>query len=142
MKKVSFFMTLLAAIALLAVGCETPEPLPGEGDGTEQTPEGDNQNPDGDEDGKEDGKEDGDDPVQPQANFAISVGEITGSCATVSVEPKDGSMAYYYDVIERTEYEKYSDPKQLVEEIVADIKSYIEIMKEYGETLTFNVLLT
>lgn len=145
MKKVSFFMTLLAAVALLAVGCETPEPLPGEGDGTEQTPEGDNQNPDGDEgkeDGKEEGKEDGDDPVQPQANFAISVGEITGSCATVSVEPKDGSMAYYYDVIERAEYEKYSDPKQLVEEIVADIKSYIEIMKEYGETLTFNDFLS
>ena len=149
MKKVSFFMTLLAAIALLAVGCETPEPLPGEGDGTEQTPEGDNQNPDGDEgkedgkeEGKEDGKEDGDDPVQPQANFAISVGEITGSCATVSVEPKDGSMAYYYDVIERAEYEKYSDPKQLIEEIVADIKSYIEIMKEYGETLTFNDFLS
>ncbi|MBQ5753255.1 MAG: hypothetical protein IIV91_03505 [Alistipes sp.] len=113
MKKVSFFMMLLAAIALMTTGCEpTPTPDGGNDDQTGQTP-------------------DGDDVIDPTPikNFAFSVSDITGSCAKVEVKPNIANT-YYFDIIERAEYEQYDDPKVLIEEIIADIEETILIYQE------------
>ncbi len=125
MKKVRFFMSLLAAVALLAtVGCEpVPTPDGGEGDGTEQTPgEGNGGNVDID--------------PTPAQNFAITVSEITGSCAKVEVTPATRSP-YYFDVIEREEYNSYSDPMLLLFEIIDEMEEVIELFETiYGETIS------
>ena len=131
MKKVRFFMSLLAAVALLAtVGCEpVPTPDGGEGDGTEQTPgEGDGGNVDID--------------PTPAQNFAITVSEITGSCAKVEVTPAIMST-YYFDVVECAEYNSYADPMIFINEIIAEIEEILELYEALlGEQLSLKEFLS
>ena len=63
--------------------------------------------------------------------FAVTVSDITSSGATVAVAPSN-SDTYYFDVIEKSVLDQYTDKKDFATEMVAEIKDYYE---SYGYTL-------
>lgn len=69
----------------------------------------------------------------PDAKFEISVSDITGSCATVSVSSSE-VLDFYFDVIELDEYLTYSSDKEFVDGIVADLKETAELLSDLGIT--------
>ena len=57
--------------------------------------------------------------------FAVTVSDITSSGATVAVAPSN-SDTYYFDVIEKSVLDQYTDKKDFATEMVAEIKDYYE----------------
>ena len=117
MKAKNIFLAALTAFALVMSGC-------GKGD------EGNNLNPGGGNGGGSTSSK----------NFTISVSDITASCVNVTVSPKNNVNSFYFDVIECSEYDSYSDPQVLMEEYIAELQQLVEEWADYG--LTFEDMLS
>lgn len=96
MKLRSLLMMMLAAFALTFAACD------GADDGTKETPGG------------------GD------SAFALTVSDITASSATVSVVPLDATVTYYFDVVEKSAFDRYSDAQAFATDYIAALKEDIE----------------
>lgn len=122
MKVKNLLLMALAAFSLTFAACEpTEEPVVD--DGTEEVPGGDDTTPDDPDDGTEE-------PVE--VVFTVSVTDITTNSATVSVTPSDATVTYYFDLIEKSVFDKYGDASVLLEEVIADLQGY----ESYGYSLT------
>lgn len=117
MKAKQILFALLAAFALVMAGCSDSN-------------NSGNDNPGGNNPGGNTGGGN----TTTEQNFTIAVDQITASCANVTVTPKK-SGTYYFDVIEKSEYDSYADPKVLIEEYIDEFNQLIEEYADLGLTL-------
>lgn len=122
MKLRNLLMMMLAVFSLTFAACDGTDEVVVD-DGTEQP-------------GGEDPTDEPDDPIY-GAEFTITVSDITPVGALVSVVPVDAAATYYFDVIEKSFYDEYSDKLQFAEETVAEVS---ELVGAFG--LTFQDMLT
>ena len=81
----------------------------------------------------ENGNGGGNDDVVSNNTFNISVSDITANSAQVSVTPSNNDT-YYFDVIDKSILDQYSDKKAFAAELVSELTAYLE---SYGIPLEY-----
>ena len=79
-------------------------------------------------------------PGKKSCTFEISVTDVKGVSATVTVTPSDTSVYYYYDVLQASIYEQYGKDS-VVSAIIGNMQYYIDMYAQYGMKLTMADLL-